>query len=189
MTFSIFSTRVETGCCSCGARRPCPPREAHARAARVSPALTGPVREDDHAGAEGLDVETPAAVTTACQSPELAAASARRSGRPVLLVGAAGSVGEDGDAAVEGGRIDEFERARRSGPVKQVAGCAGTEEEGVQPQAQLIEQPGGHQRVRKGAEAILHDVGAGLLPEVADGVDRVVIYDGRVVPLRVGEGR
>lgn len=43
------------------------------------------------------------------------------------------------------------------------------------PEAQLVEQPRGHQRVREPAEAVLDDVPARLLLEVADRVGGVVV--------------
>ena len=103
--------------------------------------------------------------------------------------GSSGAVAEDDDAAVEGGRVDEVEAAGRPGVVEPVVGRAGADEEGVHPQAQLVEEPGGHERVREPTEAVLQDAHAGLLFEVADGLDRIVVDDRRVVPLRIGERR
>jgi hypothetical protein len=37
------------------------------------------------------------------------------------------------------------------------------------------------------AESVLHDIGARSLFELADGVDRVMVDDGGVVPLRIGQ--
>src|SRR6185312_17495305 len=89
-------------------------------------------------------------------------------------------VGKDHGAAVKTGRAGEFEAAGRPGAVEQVASRAGADEDWVHPQAQLVEQSRGHECVGQGAKAVLHNVGAGLLLEVTDGCDRVMVNDGRV---------
>jgi hypothetical protein len=56
----------------------------------------------------------------------------------------------------------------RAVPEEQVARVAAADEERVDPQSELVEQPMLDQRPREPAEPVLHDVLAGLLLETAD---------------------